>query len=99
MSKLTTSEEMFAHVEAWKESGLSQKAYCHEHMIAYHLFPYWTKRYRMKHGEGQEKKGFVSVEVSNPGISAPLMELSGPGGLSLKFYQQPDVSFLKSLLS
>ncbi|PWG81026.1 IS66 family insertion sequence element accessory protein TnpA [Pararcticibacter amylolyticus] len=47
MNKIRTAEEMFAHVEAWKESGLSQKAYCHEHMIAYHLFPYWTKRYRM----------------------------------------------------
>ena len=90
---------MFRHIEAWKQSGLSQKEYCQRHMVAYHLFPYWTKRYRMRQEESVEKKGFVSVEVSDAVAPVPVMELSGPGGLRLKFYKQPDASFIKDLLS
>jgi transposase len=32
------------HLSKWKESGLSQSAYCREHQLNLHRFIYWKKR-------------------------------------------------------
>lgn len=32
------------HLSRWKESGLSQSAYCREHQLNLHRFVYWKKR-------------------------------------------------------
>lgn len=32
------------HLSRWKESGLSQSAYCREHELNLHRFIYWKKR-------------------------------------------------------
>lgn len=32
------------HLSRWKESGLSQSAYCREHQLNLHRFIYWKKR-------------------------------------------------------
>lgn len=37
-----------AHIESWRQSGLSQVAYCREHRLKKHQFTYWKKRIRTK---------------------------------------------------
>ncbi len=32
------------HQQSWLDSGLSQKAYCQQHNLSYHLFVYWRVR-------------------------------------------------------
>ena len=32
------------HLSQWKESGLSQSAYCREHQLNLHRFVYWKQR-------------------------------------------------------
>jgi len=32
------------HQRNWLESGLSQKAYCQQHNLSYHVFVYWRVR-------------------------------------------------------
>ena len=32
------------HVEAWRESGLSQAGYCHQHGLNRKTFSLWTRR-------------------------------------------------------
>ena len=32
------------HLERWQQSGLSQRAYCHEHFLRPHQFYYWRRR-------------------------------------------------------
>ena len=32
------------HLEQWRQSGLSQRAYCREHRLKPHRFNYWRRR-------------------------------------------------------
>lgn len=32
------------HIHAWKESGLSQRAFCHQNQLSYSTFGYWRTR-------------------------------------------------------
>jgi hypothetical protein len=35
-----------SHWTAWQSSGLSQRAYCHQHGLSYSAFGYWRSRVR-----------------------------------------------------
>ena len=99
MNKVVSKEsEMFPHIEAWKTSGLSQKAYCEQHQIILHVFYYWLSKHRIKHQPDNEK-GFVPVKVLPAKSSAASMELIGSNGNRLVFFGEPDPAYIKSLLS
>jgi len=45
---MNSSEKQAAwkqHIEGWRNSGKSQKAYCAEHGISFSNFGYWRKRF------------------------------------------------------
>ena len=45
---MTSSEKQTfwkQHIEGWRSSGLSQKAYCESHCISVSNFGYWRKRF------------------------------------------------------
>ena len=44
-----------AHVKAWSESGLTQRAYCQEHGLSEAQFSHWKPRLRKK-GQRQRPK-------------------------------------------
>lgn len=44
--QLKTEQEMFPLVEAWLESGLTQKQFCSNHELPVHILVYWVGRYR-----------------------------------------------------
>ena len=89
---------MYPHIEAWKTSGLSQKAYCEQHHIVLHVFYYWLSKHRIKQQAANET-GFVPVKVLPVKSSAVSMEIIGSNGNRLVFLGQPDPSYIKSLLS
>ena len=33
------------HIERWRSSRMTQKAYCQQHDLGYHKFTYWKKRF------------------------------------------------------
>jgi hypothetical protein len=57
-----TQEDMFRVISSWKQSGLSQKAYCQHNNIRYYVFHYWYKRYRDQQGP-VEDGAFVPLNV------------------------------------
>jgi hypothetical protein len=47
------------HIEGWRNSGKSQKAYCAEHGLSFSNFGYWRKRF--------SKPGrFIPVTLDRP---------------------------------
>ncbi|TQM48545.1 hypothetical protein BDE36_0230 [Arcticibacter tournemirensis] len=100
MNKTVSQEsEMFPHIQAWKSSGLSQKSYCEQNNIASHIFHYWLSKYRIREQGVDTEKGFVAVKVVSAKKPAASLEVIGCNGNRLIFFEQPDVSLLKSLLS
>lgn len=71
MKKRLSEEEIteqFMAVELWKESGMSQGAFCKSEGLNYNTFRGWVKRYRKTKGLGQKvtqpfTNCFLDVEV------------------------------------
>ena len=62
---MSKKEEMSAHLEAWKESGLTQKGYCELHAIKVPTFSYWVTKFRDKKNEGSPAQ-FIPISPTNP---------------------------------
>jgi hypothetical protein len=54
------------HLELWKQSGLSRKAYCDLNGISYHTFMYHLKRIR------EQYQGSSFAEISIPKKNSPV---------------------------
>ena len=96
-----TQQQMLAMIEAWKQSGLSQKAYCEQNNIRYYVFHYWYKRYKDMLTP-QQDIGFVPLNVK-PSVSLDTcsagLELLLPDGKRILFYQAVSSDYLKALIS
>lgn len=92
-------ENMFVLIEQWKSSGLSQKAFCEQHEVRYHVFHYWYKRYRRQHQKPVDNtSAFIPLQI-NSSSSGGCAELILPDGRRLLFHQAVDANFLKTLLA
>ena len=103
-SKEEIREQKFLMIEAWKQSGLSQKAWCSQESIAYHSFHYWYKKYRSAHpvafGSLDKSQRFISLKVQSPfDGSAAHLELLLVDGRRLLFHSPVISDYLKAIIS
>jgi hypothetical protein len=94
-------QQMYALVSAWQGSGLTQKVYCEQNAVPYHVFHYWYRRLRTQQGDTIAKggEGFMQVVVSAPAASSsPWCELLLENGRKLCFHQPLPASFIKNLV-
>jgi hypothetical protein len=93
-------QQMFAMIENWQQSGLTQKQYCRQQDIRYHVFHYWYKVYRDEQQNSKEApSAFVALQLkSTAAITAPYAELLLPNGKRLVFHYPVDVGTLQALL-
>ena len=92
-------QQKLAMIADWQQSGLSQKQYCQQHNIAYHVFHYWYKRSKLQAADNNnEPAAFVKLTSSaiNTGVHT---ELLLPNGKRLVFHQLVSSDYLKALLA
>ena len=94
--KDAVKQQIFDMIDRWQQSGLTQKAFCREVNLPYHVFHYWYRRYRIT--ESTPASPFIKLRVSTPSISSS-MELVLPDGKRLLFYQPVSIDYLKALIS
>jgi hypothetical protein len=87
-------------IALWKQSGLSQKAYCRQNNIRYYVFHYWYKRYRDQQSTAKEDT-FVPLNVkpSALALSNSAIEILMPDGKRILFHQPVSSDYLKALIS
>ena len=77
---------MLAHIATWQKSEQTQKAYCIEHNIAYHVFHYWYRVHRMvnrKKARNQKSSpAFVQLKVKPAPLFSGHAELILPDDYS-----------------
>jgi transposase-like protein len=95
-SKEAAKHQMYAMIEQWQQSGLSQKAWCLQSGVSYHIFHYWYKRYRDKNNTATGSS-FAELKVQPPVESC--VELLLPDGKRLLFHQPVSSDFLKAIIS
>lgn len=93
---MAVGEQMFNMIVSWQQSGLTQKSFCKQHDIVYHVFHYWYRRFRLFHTPSKPE-GFIAIKIDAPDICAA--ELILPDGRRLVFHQPVSSDFLKALVS
>ena|SRR5450432_4745952 len=92
-------QQMFKLIEQWQQSGLTQKAYCEQQSIKYHVFHYWYKRYRQEQcSVDNNNSSFVKLQIAKH-VTAHAVEIYFPGGIHLLFHEPVSSSYLKALIS
>jgi hypothetical protein len=98
---------MFAHIEAWKSSGQSQKVYCGQSGLAITTFQYWAKKYREESAQDEASAitpGFIPLEVQ-PDPEMIQEELPNqlhflfPNGIQVKCSERVHPGVLRTLLN
>ena len=59
---LQVREQMFSMIRNWQQSGVSQKAYCEQNKIGYHVFHYWYKCFRDLQLPAKDE-GFIPLKI------------------------------------
>jgi len=52
---------MFAMIESWRESDMSQRAWCNQNNLSLSTFKYWQKIYDCS--QRQSKSGFIELRT------------------------------------
>lgn len=92
-------QQKLAMIEDWHGSGLSQKQYCQQHNIAYHVFHYWYKRSKLQAADNTTEHS-AFVKLTAPAISTCVhAELLLPDGKRLLFHQPVSSDYLKAFLA
>jgi|SRR5665213_3478429 len=92
-------EQMFSLISQWQQSGLSQKAYCQQQSIKYHVFHYWYKCYRQQQpGADSSASAFVKLQITKA-VAAGAVEIYFASGTRLLFHQPVSSHYLKELVS
>lgn len=103
-----TQQQMFSMIASWQQSGLTQKDYCEQHSIRYHVFHYWYKKYRDTQFVDAKEHSFIPLQVQ-PAVGAAAggsvtpagvyAEMVLPDGRRLLFHQHVSADYLKALIS
>jgi hypothetical protein len=80
-------EQMFASIVSWQQSDLSQKEWCRQQDIAYHIFHYWYRVYREEHQQPGKGDSFVRLSVK-PEANASCEVVFADGTVSTPFCKQ-----------
>jgi len=83
------------HLERWKQSGLSQLAYCREHHLKPHRFYYWRRRIL----KPQKKVSFLPVQLPMDTPRQPqLVRILMPNGCALELEGRAEPEQLERLV-
>jgi transposase-like protein len=83
-------------IEQWKESGMTQAAFCREYKISESLFYYWHRRYKQENNQNN----FLPVQikaVNKPTESNPI-EIHYPNQVRLVIPANTPIEFIRQLI-
>jgi len=90
-----------AHLVAWKETRLSQTAYCQKHQLQVHRFGYWKRKLIGAKKPSSKSKGFVHLNPINihptSNISAPSLAVQLPNELRIEGITSDNLELVKQL--
>jgi hypothetical protein len=87
--------QMLQMITQWLQSGLSQRAFCTNNSIAYHVFHYWYGVYR---ADQNNTGSFLPVKIT-PATNHEQITIKGINGIQVKFaFNDQSVRFIKQLL-
>ena len=90
---------MYALIQSWENSGLSQEKFFHQQGISKSTFGYWRKKYLKETVSNKGKDTFIPVKVNKTTDKKPeVLEVVYPNGVRLVCSAGIDLSRLKPLI-
>jgi len=89
-------EKMFACIRLWQQSNVSQKEWCRQQDIPYHIFHYWYRKFKDQQEPVDDNRSFVQLAMTSPATAS--CEVTFTDGTRIVFHQSVPVQYLKSLL-
>lgn len=97
-SKEEIRRQKFLMIESWQQSGLSQKGWCSQENISYHIFHYWYKRYRAARLPDENQK-FIALQVEpSAETTCAHVELLLCDGRRLLFHSPVSSDYIKAII-
>ena len=94
-SKKEHRTHMLQMITQWQQSGLSQRAFCASHNVAYHVFHYWYGVYR---SDKNSTGSFLPVNITSSSNHEQIT-VTGISGIQVQFaFTEQSVRFIKQLL-
>ncbi len=94
-------QQMFSMINEWQQSSLTQKAYCEQHSIRYHVFHYWYKCFLDLQSPAKNVE-FIPLQIkpfNSIHVATAHTELILPDGKRLLFHQPVNSDYLKAIIS
>lgn len=100
MQDQDVQKQMFRMIAGWQQSGLSQKLYCEQNEIKYHVFHYWYKRFRNSRSVNTTP-AFIPLQIKSPQTVSTNagIELVLTDGRRILFNQPVTADFIKAIIS
>jgi hypothetical protein len=92
MRKPELEKQMHDHIDQWKQSGLSQKAYCAQYGLVLHQFVYWVGKRRKSQLTPSD---FITLNM--PEAKGDI-NLRLPNGVEINLPASTPVAYLKALI-
>ena len=101
-------DSWFKHIRSWRDSGLTQQAYCKNHQLVPHQFWYWKRK--LSESEGKHHRGklkpvkrsasaFVPVSVVRSDEPSRTLEVKLPNGTCISGITQENLTIVRQLLA
>jgi hypothetical protein len=92
--------KMFAHIERWQSSGLTQRAYCRKTRINHSGFYYWLTRFKEQIDCELAPTCFIPVSVQVPEETmVDRIIVTSPNGMEILFpCTQQSVALIRQLI-
>ena len=86
------------HLAAWKNSGLSQAAYCRQHGLMQSDFSWWKREIVRRDQGASTPPAFVPMQVALAPVESRGFELLLRGGHTLRFDARVDPAALSRIV-
>ena len=93
------ADQWSQHLQGWRQSNQSQRAYCRDHGLSYDRFTYWRRKLTPKEKpvKGGAGSGFVPVTGPSAGAISGLTATL-PNGVQLQGISLDNLDVVKPLL-
>jgi hypothetical protein len=90
--------KMFALIEEWRQSGLTQVVFCEQKKIAPNTFTNWHKRYKKQ--PNALIKAFIPVTIAGTDqTSCGEIEIHYPNGVRLVLPKNSELSMVRAFIN
>jgi hypothetical protein len=98
MSKTSDKATLWRqHIEGWRNSGLTQQAYCRENQLSYPSFGYWLKRFRAR-ANAVSDVSLVPVCISTSSMNTPSNIFLQLAICRIEIAVYTDIAYVRSLV-